>query len=347
MLHLITHNGKFHIGDVASTALLRIVAEVHGYENSKTWRINDRMLGYWRSSGILWDQDRLLRDVDNNTVAKCIVYDIGDGRFSYDAQDILYHNNTNLTIPKAAFGLLWDEYGNGLAGDFASEFERDIVIPIDVSDLTGESNHLSFLIDKYMSDTNGEYDNMRFESAVSCLYDLFKNKINKLKRRSDAHIELNSYIELLNSINRAVEHNNEVVYLSFEYDWRERDIRWLDEAGIKLVAMLSSSSGKIYVECVHGTLPPYLLGLNADKCSLAEEDFNNISIIDSCSFYMDSEELSINGILCSIAQDMEVSPDITKDKLETATYDFDYKNELKTLEFIKDTPIATTDEVSE
>ncbi len=111
-----THGGFFHADDVFATALLKIL-----------------------NPGI-----KIMRGFSVPMDYKGIVYDIGGGCFDHHQKDRRIRENG---VPYAAFGLLWERFGEWLlCREDAERFDEEFVQQIDQSDNTGEPNMLSVTI---------------------------------------------------------------------------------------------------------------------------------------------------------------------------------------------------------
>ena len=111
-----THGGIFHADDVFATALLTILnPEI---KITRGFTILDHYEG--------------------------IVYDIGMGRYDHHQKDRRIRANG---VPYAAFGLLWERFGEELVcRPDAEKFDEEFVQQIDQADNTGEANLLSMTI---------------------------------------------------------------------------------------------------------------------------------------------------------------------------------------------------------
>lgn len=111
-----THGGLFHADDVFATALLKILSP----------------------------EIKITRGFSVPTDYEGIVYDIGGGCFDHHQKDRRIRENR---IPYAAFGLLWEKFGECLlCGEDAERFDKESVQQIDWSDNTGEPNMLAATI---------------------------------------------------------------------------------------------------------------------------------------------------------------------------------------------------------
>lgn len=110
------HGGNFHADDVFATAVIKM--------------INPHI--------------EIIRGFNVPENFEGIVYDIGCGEFDHHQMDKRYRDNG---VPYAAFGLIWEAYGDMLVDEEAKEeFDRTFIQGIDMSDNTGEPNHVSQII---------------------------------------------------------------------------------------------------------------------------------------------------------------------------------------------------------
>lgn len=141
-----THAGKFHSDDVFSAALLR-------YLNPDIKIIRG---------------NRVPEEFDG------LVFDIGGGAFDHHQKDKRIRENE---IPYAAFGLLWEKFGNLILDeDEAVRFDEKFVQPLDYSDNTGEPNPLAYAISNFnpVWDSEGEADDA-FMQAVDMAQAILEN----------------------------------------------------------------------------------------------------------------------------------------------------------------------------
>lgn len=172
-----THSGIFHCDDVFSTALLKLINP-----NIKVYRISD------------------LNEI--KTTEDYLVYDIGLGKYD--------HHQENKKIrpdgtPYAAFGLLWEEFGELLIqNEKAKEnFDTQFIKTLDKSD---NSNQYNSLCDAIGSFNQNKEDNSDFFEAVKFAKRILKNKINKINYIEDMKMEIKSKIT-----------DNQIIYISNKY----------------------------------------------------------------------------------------------------------------------------------
>lgn len=114
MIKIATHSGGFHTDDVFAVATLQLV---HGVENVEVVRTRDE--------SVLASAD-IVVDVGG-------IYDVATKRFDHHQNGGPVRDNG---IPYAAFGLVWQEYGEQVAGskELADEIEQMIVFAVDAGD---------------------------------------------------------------------------------------------------------------------------------------------------------------------------------------------------------------------
>jgi len=111
-----THGGRFHADDVFSAALLTYLNP--NLEIERGFSPPDNFPG--------------------------IVFDIGFGEFDHHQVDSRIRENE---IPYAAFGLLWEKYGQEILGEQEAErFDRSFVQPLDLCDNKGGDNPIAKII---------------------------------------------------------------------------------------------------------------------------------------------------------------------------------------------------------
>ena len=148
----ITHSGKFHADDVFSTALLKIIYP--GFTVTRVPYVPD-------------------------DISDCIVYDIGRGAFDHHGEDVKLHENGK---PYAAFGLLWDEYGEYVtkSPNAKKRLEDHFVSVMDDCDNGGERDMVSSVISSFNPPWNSDADrNEAFNEAVNVALIILKKMIIK------------------------------------------------------------------------------------------------------------------------------------------------------------------------
>jgi uncharacterized UPF0160 family protein len=114
-IHIITHNGKFHVDDLMAVAALQML---HGPENTEVVRSRDPEV---------WKTGEYVLDVGG-------IYDPAINRFDHHQ-----HGGAGARvngIPYSALGLVWKHYGEKLCGSatVAEKLDREMVTPIDMAD---------------------------------------------------------------------------------------------------------------------------------------------------------------------------------------------------------------------
>ncbi len=114
MIKIATHSGGFHTDDVFAVATLQLL---HGTENVEVIRTRDE--------SVLATAD-IVVDVGG-------IYDVATKRFDHHQNGGPVRDNG---IPYAAFGLVWREYGEQVAGskEVANDIERMLVLAVDAGD---------------------------------------------------------------------------------------------------------------------------------------------------------------------------------------------------------------------
>lgn len=179
-----THGGIFHADDVFATALLKILNP-----NIQVTRGN-----------------QIPEDF------KGIVYDIGGGEFDHHQKEKRIRKNG---VPYAAFGLLWEKYGEEILGKEAAEkFDTDFIQPLDQSDNTGESNILAQIIsDKNTTWKETEKDiTVEFEKAVEFAKEILENRFRQILAKQEAY-------EIVRQ--EALRCKTQILYLEKSMPWKE------------------------------------------------------------------------------------------------------------------------------
>ena len=114
MKTIVTHNGTFHADDVFAVATLQLVYGVEGITIVRT-----------RDESVIATAD-IVVDVGGG-------YDISTGRFDHHQVGAPVRENG---IPYSGFGLVWQTYGEQVAGsvEVAAAIERKIVFAVDADD---------------------------------------------------------------------------------------------------------------------------------------------------------------------------------------------------------------------
>lgn len=185
-----THGGIFHADDVFATALLKILNP--DIQVTRGNQIPENFKG--------------------------IIYDIGGGEFDHHQKEKRIRENG---VPYAAFGLLWEKYGEEIVGKEAAEkFDVEFVQPLDWSDNTGESNTLALIIsDRNTTWKEKEKDpTVEFEKAVEFAKEILENRFRQIQAKQEA-------CEIVRQ--EAVKCQNQILYLENAMPWKEA-IKGLD-----------------------------------------------------------------------------------------------------------------------
>lgn len=180
MQKVITHSGSFHADDVFAVAALQLHFGVENIEVIRT-----------RDEEVVATGD-IVVDVGG-------VFDPTQGRFDHHQNGSPIRDNG---IPYAAFGLIWEEYGEKVAGskEAADIIEKQLVVPVDANDV---GVHLYELKNKEIGpatiqdivslwrpvwDSDGDKD-LGFSEACDLARDILSRAVNHAK----ADIEQSNY----------------------------------------------------------------------------------------------------------------------------------------------------------
>lgn len=154
-----THGGIFHADDVFATALLTILnPEI---EIVRGFTVPDNYEG--------------------------IVYDIGMGLYDHHQKDRRIRGNG---VPYAAFGLLWERFGEELlCRPDAEKFDEEFVQQIDRADNTGEPNLLSMTIaDRNLTwQDDPALTDRAFEGAVEYAKKILEYRFHQIRADRSAY----------------------------------------------------------------------------------------------------------------------------------------------------------------
>ena len=174
----ITHGGVFHADDVFSTALLQLFNP--NLEIERVMKVEET--------------------IDVNATTGTIVYDIGDGRFDHHHGELKYREDG---CPKAAFGLLWEQFGPYLT-DFDESawkiIDDDLVRAIDAHDNGFEMNNpLSLAIGAFnpcWDENSAPLDRMmQFKKAVDAARTILARWLVRANSSAKAKNLVRSYVE--------------------------------------------------------------------------------------------------------------------------------------------------------
>lgn len=220
----LTHSGKFHADDVFSAALLKII-----YPDITIQRRNSVPKDYGG-----------------------LVFDIGHGKYDHHQVGSPIRDNG---IPYAAFGLLWNTYGETiLSKREAKEFDEDFVQPLDLNDNTGVENMLSDVIKSFNPVWNSENDSQKaFDNACSIAKTIIEKQFEKLISESKA----------LEYIGQALdEATNGIMVLDKYVPWEKA----IKDSKIKYVIFPSLRCGyNIQAVSEKYNFPEFWRGLNEDE----------------------------------------------------------------------------------
>ena len=171
----ITHNGKFHLDDVMSTAFIK-------YFNPNLEVI--RTLEY---------QEAPKEDE--------IIYDIGFGELNHHQEIRKLDDNGH---PYCAFGLLWETYGKEYLKEFGFKnideafalFKKKYVYKIDEGDNEGYKNLRNFSENNmviscnplWFENSESEIENKQFDKAVKIGIMFLENWTRKIFKEIEDHI---------------------------------------------------------------------------------------------------------------------------------------------------------------
>ncbi len=162
-----THGGVFHADDVFSAALLKIL-------NPNIW---------------------IERGMQVPMNYEGLVFDIGGGKYDHHQRDARVRENG---VPYAAFGLLWEAYGELLLeSEDAKTLDKDFVQPLDCSDNTGASHPLAQCVSEFIprwDEKNVDFDD-RFEEAVSWAKSILERKIQRIRSERTAYQKVRESLE--------------------------------------------------------------------------------------------------------------------------------------------------------
>lgn len=154
-----THGGVFHADDVFSTALLKI----------------------------LNPEIKIFRGFQVPEDFSGIVYDIGKGKYDHHQKDSRTRANG---IPYAAFGLLWEQFGQEVLGRKDAEaFDACFIQLMDQADNTGEYNVLSLAISDFLptwQEQSGQMDEA-FWKAVEFAKEILERRFRQIQADADAY----------------------------------------------------------------------------------------------------------------------------------------------------------------
>lgn len=196
---LVTHAGRFHSDDVFATAILQLVLEKYNIPYKVVRTYSPKQYGY------------------TDETPNCVVYDIGLGMYDHhqvgdDAAHCIREDKYTDENGKehktrrkySSVGLLWQEIGECLAGEYANDVYESIIKYIDDHDNGFSNNPLSTLI-KNMN----TYDD--FDTVVSWAYHAFKFTIYQYEELAKLAVKAEEALKSSNGIYIYTEKYNEAV----------------------------------------------------------------------------------------------------------------------------------------
>jgi uncharacterized UPF0160 family protein len=183
---LLTHGGRFHSDDVASTVILKKFFLDNGFDVKVI-----RTYQY---------QEYVGRD-------DCIIYDIGLGEYDHhQVGDAAEHCKRKDGKKHAAVGLIWKEIGQYIVDD-RHDFEfisRTIIDPISDQDNGNGKNPLSEIIGMHNQDSNDPEQNAKeFEAACKYFEIVWDVVLRKVQNNVVAREEFEHYIYNQDEFHRA------------------------------------------------------------------------------------------------------------------------------------------------
>lgn len=163
-----THGGIFHADDVFSAALLRMM-----------------------NPDIFIERGNQVPDGYDG-----LVFDIGGGAFDHHQEDRRVRKNG---IPFAAFGLLWEKYGENFleSEEDRTDFDEKFVQKLDESDNTGEPNMIAECVAEFNPDWLEPDCNRdeRFFEAVEFAQAILERKFKQIQAKRQAYTVVQGYLE--------------------------------------------------------------------------------------------------------------------------------------------------------
>lgn len=179
-----THGGIFHADDVFATALLKILNP--NIQISRGFSVPEYFSG--------------------------IVYDIGGGKYDHHQKNSRVRENG---VPYAAFGLLWEQFGQELLSkEDAQAFDEHFIQPIDRSDNTGEENIISLIISDMIPtwQENAVQMDEAFWEAVALAQKILEQRLKQIRSNREAY-------EIV--VHKANGCKDGILYLDRAVPWKE------------------------------------------------------------------------------------------------------------------------------
>lgn len=179
-----THGGVFHADDVFSTALLKIINP-----NIKIFR------GF---------------SVPENFTG--IVYDIGEGKYDHHQRN---HRVRENGVPYAAFGLLWEQFGQELlCSEDAEQFDECFIQSMDQADNTGTYNAFSLAVSDMLP--TWQEESGQIEEAFWEAVDFAKGVLERRFKQIQA--DRNAYEIVYQKANQC---RDGILYLEHVVPWKD------------------------------------------------------------------------------------------------------------------------------
>lgn len=179
-----THGGIFHADDVFATALLKIMNP--DIKILRGFAVPENFAG--------------------------VVYDIGGGKYDHHQKNSRVRENG---IPYAAFGLLWEQFGNNLLSEEdAHKFDESFIQPLDWSDNTGEENMISLIISDQIPTWQEEAIQIdeAFWKAVGVAQTILERRFNQIRANREAYEAV---------YQKANQCRDSILYLEHIVPWKE------------------------------------------------------------------------------------------------------------------------------
>lgn len=244
----ITHNGKFHLDEIAATAFLSLI-------------FNNDVCEF------VWKRVSQVPPYYNDETLNVIIYDIGGGKYDH-------HQDNSPRRPDgtkyAAFGLIFKQYGRRLLGDNFELFDKKFVQPIDLTDNYGQDRYPNPL-SSYIASLNPLWDDDRetsdaqFEKAVEIVKEILKREFLSIKSKKNS----DDYVREL--VTQA--QGNEILVMPKFVHWQSIVVK---ESNIKFV-IFPSPRGGFNLATVPMSLSPQN---RTQRIPLPEEWFNKTMTSD-------------------------------------------------------------------
>jgi uncharacterized UPF0160 family protein len=276
-----THGGKFHADDVFSAALLTYLNP--NLEIERGFLVPDDFPG--------------------------IVFDIGFGEFDHHQADSRIRENE---IPYAAFGLLWEKYGQEILGEQeAKRFDRSFVQPLDLCDNTGCDNAIARIISVFnpVWDDKKSADDAFKEALEFALTILIKN-FEYIKAATRAEVVVQNALENA---------KNNIIILPVYAPWKSV-VKDTDIAFVIYPSQRGGYNAQGVTEDEEATalkiaFPEQWCGLDGDKLREVS-GIETISFCHSSGFLIAADTLEDTIKACEKAEEIMWETFFAKDKQE-------------------------------